>query len=71
MTLTICSIVCALFLLAAATGSTDQGTSSDRPLGGGKPVKTITIKRCPDGYELVIRTNGRRGCAKDVVPANE
>jgi hypothetical protein len=36
----------------------------------GKPVTTTTIKRCPEGYELVTRANGQPGCAKDIVPAN-
>jgi hypothetical protein len=27
-------------------------------------VTTKIIKRCPDGYELVIHRGGRRGCAK-------
>src|SRR5579862_5899081 len=35
------------------------------------PITTATIKRCPDGFEPVIRTDLRRGCAKEVVPANE
>lgn len=34
-----------------------------------KPVPTTVIKRCPEGFELVLRVNGRRGCAKDVIPA--
>ena len=41
------------------------------PLGGGKPVTTTTIKRCPEGYELIIRANRQQGCAKDIVPTNE
>ena len=41
------------------------------PLGGGKPVTTTIIRRCPEGYELVTRANGRRGCAKDIVPPND
>jgi hypothetical protein len=40
------------------------------PLGGGKPVTTKVIKRCSDGRELVLRADGRYGCAKDVVPPN-
>jgi len=57
---------------AAATG--DQSTSPRSPsqaIGGGRPVPTITVKRCPPGYEFVVRANGRRGCAKDIVPPNE
>src|ERR1700722_3471261 len=46
-----------------------QDTNTNQPLATGKPVTTTTIKRCPDGYELVVRADGRRGCAKDVVPA--
>lgn len=48
-----------------------NNTSVAQPIGGGKPVSTTIIKRCPEGYELVTRANGRHGCAKDVVPANE
>jgi len=41
------------------------------PHATGKPVTTTTIKRCPEGYELVYRINGvERGCAKDIVPTN-
>ena len=46
-------------------------TGANQPIGGGKPVTTTTIKRCPEGYELIVRVNGQRGCAKDIVPANE
>ncbi len=42
-----------------------------KPLGAPKPVTTTTIKRCPHGYELVVRANGRPGCAKDIVPTND
>jgi hypothetical protein len=54
----------------------DQTQSLDesaigRPLGGGKPVTTTTVRRCPEGYELVTRVNGRRGRAKDIVPPND
>ncbi len=53
----------------------DQTPSPDdsaagRPIGGGKSVTTTIIRRCPEGYELVTRANGRRGCAKDIVPPN-
>jgi hypothetical protein len=51
------------------TPSLDE-SATGRPLGGGKPVTTTTIRRCPDGYELVARANGRRGCAKDIVQPN-
>jgi hypothetical protein len=40
-------------------------------IGGGRPVTTITVKPCPDGYELVVRANGQRGCAKEIVPTRE
>jgi hypothetical protein len=43
----------------------------DQPLGGGKPVGTTIIRRCPEGYELVTRVDGRRGCAKDILPPND
>ena len=52
----------------------DQAPSSpagSQPLGGGKPVTTTKIKRCPDGRELVVRVNGALGCAKDIVPPND
>ncbi len=52
------------------TPSLDE-SATGRPLGGGKPVTTTTIRRCPEGYELVTRANGRRGCAKDIVPPND
>jgi len=45
--------------------------STNQPLGGGRPVSTTIIKRCPDGRELVIRVDGRYGCAKDIVPPND
>jgi hypothetical protein len=51
------------------TGSSDS--SAKQPIGGGRPVKTTTIRRCPDGYELVTRVNGQRGCARDILPPNE
>jgi hypothetical protein len=38
---------------------------------GCQPVTTKIIKRCPDGRELMIRANGRYGCAKDIVPPND
>jgi hypothetical protein len=46
-------------------------TSARQPHAVGKPVTTTIIKRCPEGYDLVIRVDGRRGCAKDIVPVNE
>ncbi len=52
------------------TPSLDE-SATGRPLGGGKPVTTTTIRRCPEGYELVTRANGRRGCAKDILPPND
>jgi hypothetical protein len=45
-------------------------SAAGQPLGGGKPVTTTIIRRCPEGYELVTRANGRRGCAKDIVQPN-
>jgi len=68
----------AVLLLSYAAASAKEATPATssrnevvQPIGGGQPVTTITVKRCPDGYELVIRANGRRGCAKDVLPAND
>ena len=58
----------------ARESSPDQTPSlpgDGQPLGGGKPVTTTTIKRCPDGRELVVRVNGALGCAKDIVPPND
>lgn len=55
----------------------DQTTSPEgvrvvgQPPGRPKSVTTTIIKRCPEGYELVVRANGQRACAKDIVPANE
>ena len=50
--------------------STRSSDGNGQPIGGGKPVTTTIIKRCPDDRELVMRVNGTYGCAKDVVPAN-
>lgn len=69
---------CQRFVLSCATApalksSPDQTPSlpgDEQPLGGGKPVTTTTIKRCPDGRELVVRLNDALGCAKDIVPPN-
>jgi hypothetical protein len=57
----------------AKEAAMDQGSPQGdaKPIGGGRPVTTITVKRCPDRYELVIRANGQRGCAKDILPTNE
>jgi len=69
--------IVALFILwctaavVAKDDATDQMRGDAKPIGGGKPVSTVRIKPCPDGYELVIRVDGRRGCAKDILPANE
>lgn len=48
-----------------------DGAAASQPIGTAKPVTTTIIKTCPDGYELVIRTGGRHGCARDILPANE
>jgi hypothetical protein len=40
-------------------------------LGGGKPLATTKIQRCPAGWELVMRVNGRLGCAKYIVPPSD
>lgn len=57
----------------AKEAATDQASPQDdtKPIGGGRPVTTITVKPCPEGYELVIRANGQRGCAKEILPTNE
>jgi hypothetical protein len=69
----------ALFLFGCAAAvakdaTTDQAPQRPqvdaRPIGG-KPVTTTIIKRCPDGYELIMRVNGQLGCAKDIVPVQE
>jgi hypothetical protein len=69
----------AFTVLCLATGASGKEgeqsqtgeTSAAQPHAVGKPVTTTTIRRCPDGYELVIRADGRRGCAKDILPAND
>jgi hypothetical protein len=48
--LTIC---CAALAKEAAPDQPSQDeTVRGEPLGGGKPVMPVRIKRCPDGYEL-------------------
>ncbi len=72
-------LLASVLVLSCATApalesSPDQTPSSPgdgQPLGGGKPVTTTTIKRCPDGRELVVRVNGALGCAKDIVPPKD
>jgi hypothetical protein len=65
----------ASLLLLSCTGAWAKEAAPDQnaqqPIGGGKPVTTTIIKRCPDGRELVVRANGSRGCAKDIVPPND
>jgi hypothetical protein len=59
---------------ASAKDTPDQTPSQDernQSSGGGKPVTTTIIRRCPEGYELVIRANGRRGCATNIVPTTD
>jgi hypothetical protein len=60
-----------LCCVATAAKEAEPKDEAPAPIGGGKPVTTTIIKRCPDGYELVIRSGGRRGCAKDIVPPND
>ena len=50
-----------------------QDAPANQPIGGGKPVKTVPIRPCPEGYEPVILTNrgDQRACAKDIVPIKE
>lgn len=57
--------------VALAADTAPDQPAMPKPLSDPKPVTTTVIKRCPEGYELVTRANGRRGCAKDVLPANE
>ena len=61
------------FAAASAKEATSDQTGAEtvQPSGGSKPVATITIKRCPTGYELVTRANGRPGCTKDILPPIE
>ena len=62
------TMLCCVAASAKEAGPDQVGSQdSSRP----KPVTTTIIKRCPDGYELVIRSGGRRGCAKDIVPPND
>jgi hypothetical protein len=58
---------------ASAEAPPDQTIPLDagRPLGDVRPVTVRIIERCPEGYKLVIRNGGRRGCAKDIVPPND
>jgi hypothetical protein len=72
----IATLALACMPASAKEVASDQMPSLDEsvtggPLGGGKPVTTTTIRRCPEGYELVTRANRRRGCAKDIVPPND
>lgn len=67
-----------LYCCAAAVAkeaATDQAPPypqvDAKPIGGGKTVTTTIIKRCPDGYELVMRVNGQLGCAKNIVPVQD
>jgi hypothetical protein len=64
-----------LLFAGSAHAETDQnGTPEQKdaqPHATGKPVTTMKIKRCPDGYEIVTLVNGQRACAKDIVPVNE
>jgi len=71
-------LLASVLVLSCATASAGESTpdppsspGDGQPLGGGKPVTTTTIKRCPDGRELVVRVNGALGCAKDIVPPND
>ena len=69
MTLLIGIVLCGH---ASAAATAEPPSSSIEPaIGSAKPVATTTIKRCPEGYELVTRANGRVSCAKDVIPPNE
>jgi hypothetical protein len=57
------------FRLACRRGRRAIRITTDRALA--RLSTTNKQQRCLDGYELVIRANGRRGCAKDVVPASD
>jgi hypothetical protein len=54
-------LICCTAAVAKEAG-TDQGSPQGdaKPIGGGRPVTTITVKPCPDGYELVIRAKKRQ-----------
>jgi hypothetical protein len=73
------AIIAALALCCASVSAKEAApeqtaldeSALDQPLGGGKPVTTTIIRRCPEGYELVTRVDGRHGCAKDILPAND
>lgn len=54
-----------------AAEQTPGHNGTTQPIGGGKPVTTTIIRRCPAGYELVVRAGGRPGCARDIVPPND
>lgn len=71
----IAALTLACFSALGKEADPDQTPSLDeniagRPLGGGKSVTTTIIRRCPEGYELVTRANGRLGCAKGIVSPN-
>jgi len=64
--------LCPLALTPSGFGKRSYAGASD--LAGWcwcQPVTTTTIRRCPEGYEVVSRANGRPGCAKGILPANE
>lgn len=65
------TIALALACCAAGAGAKEAATDQSAPIGGGRPVAEKIIKRCPDGYELVMRVNGQLVCAKDIVPVQE
>jgi len=72
------AFMAAIVTLYCAVASAEEGVPDKtapqvvtKPLGDSKPVTTTIIKRCPDGYELVTRANGRHGCAKDIMPTND
>jgi hypothetical protein len=51
------SLLCLAATALSKEATPDQSNSQDKivsqPLGGGKPVTTKKIRRCPEGYELV------------------
>lgn len=76
-------ILAALLLLASGVGVRAQLLSIcpnvDEVKIGGQCVQISTIidtsnvtmwnPSCPEGYEMVMRSNMRHGCAKDVIDA--
>lgn len=51
--------------------ASSQETSVNKPPVSDRSVTTVTIARCPEGYEPITRSTGKPACAKDIVPGVE